>query len=69
MTPDFEIMEQKLISHEQVCAERYKGIEQQFRASNARLKRIEVGLIGAAIALIGAMGWAINLLIGLVAKL
>ena len=69
MKSDFELMEQKLISHEQVCAERYKGIEQQFRASNAGLKRIEVGLVGAAVALIGAMGWAINLLIGLVAKL
>ena len=52
----------QLDTHEAVCAERYAGI-------NARLKRIEVGLIAGASALIGAMGWAINLLIGLVAKL
>jgi hypothetical protein len=52
----------QLDTHEAVCAERYLGI-------NARLKRIEVGLIAGASALIGAMGWAINLLIGLVAKL
>lgn len=62
-------VEGRLDTHEAVCAERYRGIEQQFRASNARLKRIEVGLIAAGGALIGAMGWAINLLIGLVAKL
>lgn len=59
----------QLDTHEQVCAQRYAGIEQQFRASNARLKRIELGLIAAGGGLIGAMGWAINLLIGLVAKL
>ena len=52
----------QLDTHEAVCAERYLGI-------NARLKRIEVGLIAGASALIGAMGWAINLLINLVAKL
>jgi len=52
----------QLDTHEAVCAERYLGI-------NARLKRIEIGLIAGAGALIGAMGWAINLLIGLVAKL
>ena len=54
--------EARLNSHEAVCVERYSQI-------NARLKRIEVGLIAGASALIGAMGWAINLLIGLVAKL
>jgi hypothetical protein len=59
----------QLDTHEQVCAQRYAGIELQFRSTNARLKRIEVGLIGAVACLIGAMGWAINLLIGLVAKL
>jgi hypothetical protein len=52
----------QLDTHEAVCAERYLGI-------NARLKRIELGLIGAGTALIGTMGWAINLLINLVAKL
>jgi len=31
-----------------VCAERYGKIELQFEASNARLKRIEMILIGAA---------------------
>ena len=59
----------QLDTHEQVCAQRYAGIELQFRSTNARLKRIEVGLIGAVACLIGAMGWAINLLINLVAKL
>ncbi len=52
----------QLDTHEAVFAERYLGI-------NARLKRIEVGWIAGASALIGAMGWAINLLISLVAKL
>ena len=52
----------QLDTHEAVCAERYLGI-------NSRLKRIELGLIGAGTALIGTMGWAINLLINLVAKL
>jgi hypothetical protein len=36
----------KLISHEAVCAERYTGI-------NARLKRIEQMLYGAAATMIG----------------
>ena len=52
----------QLDTHEAVCAERYLGI-------NARLKRIELGLIGAATALLGTMGWALNLLINLIAKL
>jgi len=59
----------QLDTHEAVCAQRYAGIELQFRSTNARLKRIEVGLIGAIACLFGTMGWAINLLIGLVAKL
>lgn len=62
-------VEGRLDTHEAVCSERYRAIELQFRSANARLKRIEVGLIGSGVALIGAMGWAINLLIGLVAKL
>lgn len=33
--------EQRLDTHEQVCALRYQNIELQFRSSNARLKRIE----------------------------
>ena len=52
----------QLDTHEAVCAERYLGI-------NARLKRIEVIGIGATATIIGAMGWVINLLIGLVARL
>jgi hypothetical protein len=62
MATQSEMVDAKLSAHEILCAERYRGI-------NARLKRIELGLIGSGVALIGAMGWAINLLIGLVAKL
>jgi hypothetical protein len=47
-------VEAKLMSHEQVCAVRYEGI-------NARLKRLEHILIGSA-------GAIIVLLIGVVAK-
>jgi hypothetical protein len=52
----------QLDTHEAVCAERYLGI-------NARLKRIELIGIAATATIIAAMGWAINLLIGLVARL
>jgi hypothetical protein len=38
----------RLNTHEEVCAERYGRIELQFASSNARLKRIETMLIGAA---------------------
>ena len=38
----------RLNTHEEVCAMRYEKIELQFEASNARLKRIEMILIGAA---------------------
>jgi len=44
----------RLMSHEQVCAVRYEGI-------NARLKRLEQILIGSA-------GFIIVLLLGLVLK-
>jgi hypothetical protein len=47
-------VEAKLMSHEQVCAVRYEGI-------NARLKRLEHILIGSA-------GAIIVLLIGVVVK-
>lgn len=47
-------VEAKLMSHEQVCAVRYEGI-------NARLKRLEQILIGSA-------GAIILLLVGLVLK-
>jgi len=57
-----DIVETKLSAHEIICAERYRGI-------NARLKRIEVIGIGATATIIAAMGWVINLLIGLVSKL
>ncbi len=48
-------VEARLMSHEQVCAVRYEGI-------NARLKRLEQILIGSA-------GFIIVLLMGLVVKL
>jgi len=48
-------VEARLMSHEQVCAVRYEGI-------NARLKRLEQILIGSA-------GFIIVLLISLVVKL
>lgn len=48
-------VEARLMSHEQVCAVRYEGI-------NARLKRLEQILIGSA-------GAIILMLLGLVAKL
>jgi hypothetical protein len=62
MATHSEIVETKLSAHEIICAERYRGI-------NARLKRIEMIGITAAGTIIGAMGWVISLLIGLVAKL
>jgi hypothetical protein len=62
MATHSDIVETKLSAHEVICAERYRGI-------NARLKRIEVIGIGATVTIMGAMGWVIDLLIGLVAKL
>jgi hypothetical protein len=62
MATHSELVETKLSAHEELCAERYRGI-------NARLKRIEVIGISATATLIAAMGWVISLLIGLVAKL
>ena len=47
-------VEAKLMTHEQVCAVRYEGI-------NARLKRLEQILIGSA-------AFIISLLLGLVMK-
>lgn len=47
-------IEAKLMTHEEVCAVRYDGI-------NARLKRLETILIGTA-------GFTIVLLLGLVLK-
>lgn len=48
-------VEARLMTHEEVCAVRYEGI-------NARLKRLEQILIGSA-------GAIIILLVGLVAKI
>jgi hypothetical protein len=48
-------LEAKLMTHEQVCALRYEGI-------NARLKRLEQILIGSA-------GFIIVLLLGLALKI
>ena len=62
MATHSELVETKLSAHEQLCADRYRGI-------NARLKRIEALGIGATGAIISGMAWVINLLIGLVAKL
>lgn len=38
----------KVNSHIDICSVRYEGIEREMRGVNARLKRIESGLIGAA---------------------
>ena len=55
--------EQRLDTHEQVCALRYENIELQFRSSNARLKRIEQLMIAAAGGVIIGFGSIIIMLI------
>lgn len=55
--------EQRLETHEQVCALRYENIELQFRSSNARLKRIEQLMIAAAGAVIIGFGSIIIMLV------
>ena len=55
--------EQRLDTHEQVCALRYENIELQFRSSNARLKRIEQLMIAAAGGVIVGFGSIIIMLI------
>lgn len=57
------VAEQRLETHEQVCALRYENIELQFRSSNARLKRIEQLMIGAAFSVITGFGSIILMLI------
>lgn len=57
--------EQRLETHEQVCALRYQNIELQFKASNARLKRIEQLMITAAGGVIVGFGSIIMMLIQL----
>jgi hypothetical protein len=52
----------RLNTHEAVCAERYKGIQDQFDGANARLKRLEKILIGS-------VGFIIALLLSLVLKM
>lgn len=54
-------VEAKINSHIDVCGVRYEGIEREMRGVNARLKRLEAILIGAA-------GAIIILLINLIAK-
>lgn len=55
--------EQRLETHEQVCALRYENIELQFRSSNARLKRIETLMIGAACSVIAGFASIIIMLV------
>ena len=55
--------EQRLETHEQVCALRYENIELQFRSSNARLKRIEQLMIAAAGGVILGFGSIIMMLV------
>jgi hypothetical protein len=57
--------EQRLDTHEQVCALRYQNIELQFRSSNARLKRIEQLMIAAAGGVIAGFGSIILLLLNM----
>lgn len=45
-------VEAKIDAHIDVCAVRYEGIEREMRGVNARLKRLEAILIGAAGAII-----------------
>lgn len=55
--------EQRLETHEQICALRYQNIELQFRSSNARLKRIETLMIGAACSVIAGFASIIMMLV------
>jgi hypothetical protein len=61
-------VESQLNTHEAVCAQRYAGIEVQFRSSNARLKRIETIMVGSAVAVISGFGAIIMMLFQLLAK-
>jgi hypothetical protein len=45
----------KLDGHIDVCAVRYEGIATQMQGVNARLKRLEQLMIGAAAAIIGLL--------------
>lgn len=61
-------VEAQLNTHEAVCAQRYAGIEVQFRSTNARLKRIEGLMIGAAMSVVTGFGAIIVMLFQLLAK-
>jgi hypothetical protein len=61
-------VEAQLNTHEAVCAQRYAGIELQFRSTNARLKRIEGLMIAAAGVVIAGFGSIIMMLFQLLAK-
>lgn len=61
-------VEAQLNTHEAVCAQRYAGIEVQFRSTNARLKRIETLMIGAALSVISGFAAIIMMLFQLLAK-
>lgn len=54
--------EARLNTHEAVCAERYRGIQDQFEGANARLKRVEKILIAGC-------GFMIALLVGIAMKI
>ena len=66
--PTAKDIEHKLTMHEAVCAERYLSIESSFKASNARLKRIETLLIAAAGGVVASMGTVIAMLFHIIAK-
>lgn len=55
--------DQRLDTHEQVCALRYQNIELQFKSSNSRLKRIEQLMIAAAGGVIVGFGSIILMLL------
>ena len=57
--------DQRLDTHEQICALRYENIELQFRSSNARLKRIEQLMITAAGGVIVGFGSIILMLLNM----
>jgi len=60
--------DQRLDTHEQVCALRYQNIELQFRSSNARLKRIETLMIGAGCSVIAGFASIIIMLVQMMNK-
>lgn len=53
--PTIVEVEAKIDSHVDICAVRYEGIAVQMRGVNARLKRLEAILIGAAGAIIALL--------------